>query len=37
MDGRWTHMLQACRAVIEQNVTMNIYDRHVKPLFAGLR
>jgi hypothetical protein len=28
-------MLRACRESIEQNVTYNLYDRHIKPLFIG--
>jgi hypothetical protein len=25
-----------CRSTIEENVTMNIYARHIRPLFLGL-
>jgi hypothetical protein len=37
MDGRYTRMLDECREAIERNVTANIYERHVVPLFLGLR
>lgn len=32
--GRYTAMLQGCRGAIEQNVTMNLFERHLKPLFV---
>ena len=32
---RYREMLRACRSTIEQNVTHNLYDRHIKPLFIG--
>jgi hypothetical protein len=32
---RYTDMLRRCRGTIERNVTMNLYDRHIKPLFIG--
>ena len=32
---RYTDMLHACRGTIERNVTMNLLDRHIKPLFIG--
>jgi hypothetical protein len=33
--ARFAEMLGECRGVIEENVTNNIYDRHVRPLFFG--
>ncbi|HEX9006750.1 MAG TPA: tagaturonate epimerase family protein [Bacteroidota bacterium] len=35
MGGRFREMLTAHRAVIERNVTANIFDRHLGPLFLG--
>jgi len=35
MGGRFTDLLGACREAIETNVTMNIFDRHIRPLFLG--
>lgn len=32
---RFTSMLRNCRSEIEKNVTFNLYDRHIKPLFIG--
>jgi hypothetical protein len=32
---RYTDMLRRCRGTIERNVTTNLYDRHIKPLFIG--
>ena len=32
---RYHDILRACRSTIEQNVTHNLYDRHIKPLFIG--
>ncbi len=32
---RFRDMLRSCRSDIEQNVTYNLYDRHIKPLFIG--
>jgi hypothetical protein len=34
MGGRFTRMLHECRDVIEANVTANIFDRHILPLFV---
>ncbi len=34
MGGRFTKMLQRYRSTIELNVTTNIFERHIKPLFA---
>jgi hypothetical protein len=28
-------MLEACEATIARNVTENLYERHLKPLFGG--
>jgi hypothetical protein len=33
MGGRYKGLLKECRSVIEENVTTNIFDRHIKPLF----
>ncbi|HUL43817.1 MAG TPA: tagaturonate epimerase family protein [Bacteroidota bacterium] len=35
MGERYTKLLKECRAEIERNVTTNIYDRHIRPLFLG--
>jgi hypothetical protein len=35
MGSRYTDMLAACRADIARNVTENIYERHLRPLFIG--
>lgn len=32
---RFTDMLNTCRPSIEKNVTENLYDRHIRPLFIG--
>jgi hypothetical protein len=32
-NGRFTDLLEQCRAVIEANVTANLYKRHIVPLF----
>jgi tagaturonate epimerase len=31
----YMNMLRRCRGAIERNVTTNLYDRHIKPLFIG--
>jgi hypothetical protein len=33
--GRYINLLSACRAAVESNVTMNIFERHIRPLFLG--
>lgn len=35
MNGRFTGLLQRCRRTIEPNVTTNIFNRHIQPLFLG--
>jgi hypothetical protein len=35
MGTRFTDMLVECRTVIEDNVTRNLYERHIRPLFLG--
>ena len=35
MGDRYRGLLVDCRAAIEENVTTNIYDRHIRPLFFG--
>jgi tagaturonate epimerase len=32
---RFTELLQQCRSIIEENVTANLYERHIQPLFLG--
>ena len=32
---RYTDLLHSCRGTIERNVTMNLLDRHITPLFIG--
>ncbi len=34
---RYLRLLQECEPVIAKNVTENLYDRHLKPLFVGAR
>jgi len=34
--ARFTDMLVECRTLIEENVTKNLYERHIRPLFLGL-
>jgi tagaturonate epimerase len=36
MGGRYLTMLEACAPTISRNVTANLYERHLKPLFVGL-
>jgi hypothetical protein len=33
MGDRYLNMLQQCEATIARNVTTNLFDRHIKPLF----
>jgi len=35
MGSRFKYLLGECRSTIESNVTMNIFDRHILPLFIG--
>lgn len=35
MGDRYLKMLEACEPTISRNVTGNLYDRHLKPLFVG--
>src|SRR5262249_39447430 len=35
MGDRYLTMLEACEPTIAKNVTGNLYDRHLKPLFVG--
>lgn len=35
MNGRFTSLLQRYRSEIEPKVTINIFDRHIQPLFLG--
>jgi hypothetical protein len=35
MGPRYTDLLEANEATIATNVTTNIYDRHLVPLFLG--
>jgi hypothetical protein len=35
MNGRFTGLLERCRSTIEPNVTTNIFNRHIQPLFLG--
>jgi hypothetical protein len=35
MGGRYLDMLEACEATVAKNVTENLYERHLKPLFIG--
>lgn len=33
MGKRYTEALETCRTVIEENVTRNLYERHIRPVF----
>jgi hypothetical protein len=33
LGTRYTEMLDACEESISRNVTVNLYDRHIEPLF----
>ncbi|HZB47323.1 MAG TPA: tagaturonate epimerase family protein, partial [Pyrinomonadaceae bacterium] len=35
MGERYLDMLKACEATVSKNVTENLYERHMKPLFIG--
>ena len=35
MEDRYLNMLDECEESISRNVTTNLYDRHIKPLFLG--
>jgi len=35
MGERYTRMLDACEASIARNVTTNLFERHIRPLFLG--
>jgi len=36
MGDRYLSLLEQCESTISRNVTANLYDRHLKPLFVGL-
>ena len=35
MGDRYLKMLEACEPAVAKNVTENLYERHLKPLFIG--
>ena len=35
MGDRYLRLLEACEPTISRNVTGNLYERHLKPLFVG--
>lgn len=35
MGERYTHLLEACEPSIARNVTINLYDRHIQPIFLA--
>ena len=35
MGDRYLEMLNACEPTVARNVTENLYERHLKPLFIG--
>ena len=35
MGDRYLRMLEGCEPTIARNVTENLYERHVKPLFVS--
>jgi tagaturonate epimerase len=36
MGPQMAELRRECRSIIEENVTTNIYERHIRPLFLGL-
>lgn len=36
MSDRYLKLLETCETTIARNVTANLYDRHLKPLFVGI-
>ena len=36
MGDKYLKMLETCEASISRNVTENLFERHIKPLFLGL-
>lgn len=34
-NGRYLGLLKACEPIIARNVTVNLFERHLKPLFIG--
>jgi hypothetical protein len=36
MGDRYLKALEANEAVVARNVTTNLFDRHIKPVFLGL-
>ena len=37
MGDRYLAMLKKCEATITRNVTLNLYERHLKPLYVESR
>jgi hypothetical protein len=35
MGDRYLNMLETCEETVAKNVTENLYERHIKPLFIG--
>ena len=35
MGEQYLHMLKNCEPAVSRNVTGNLFDRHLKPLFMG--
>jgi hypothetical protein len=35
LGDRYFHALKECEESVSRNVTMNLYDRHLKPLFVN--
>jgi hypothetical protein len=33
--ARFAALLAECRSIVEENVTSNLYDKHIVPLFLG--
>jgi hypothetical protein len=36
MGDRYLRLLESCEPTIARNVTDNLYERHLKPLFVGI-
>ncbi|MCX7603281.1 MAG: hypothetical protein N2036_04315, partial [Bryobacteraceae bacterium] len=35
MGERYLQLVRACEETVARNVTMNLYERHIRPLFRG--
>jgi hypothetical protein len=35
LGDKYLKMLEACEATVSRNVTQNLFERHIKPLFLA--